>query len=459
MGTLIDAKETFLGVSLTTYRDTIRRWIDFGAVAPAAAKQKLGLSRQRAAVLINEADLAGFLTGDPEDPLTNAGRGFVSASSLRPLNRKKASQIIQKIVDNCTLVNGRDDLSFQVERIWLFGSYVANREVVNDLDMVIETKRIPARVTPEWDERVIQLACDMGGEKLVMRSLSPRASARLYVQTRLTIGPRKHPRLSLIDVDGLKQLACECQLIFDRSRGGPVDDPVLPKHPDATERSESVLEKLTLPVLKPVPETTLVRLDMAVSPEYWRGATIHELNSLPRIETRVKCAYPNWGKTLGDLDGRKRAIIAVLPEYSALEYAREQGWHGKRAGNPHPGVLIERSIEIEVAAARYRIALSKGCTDGHRLSIDAALSMAAKVLLVAGCDLEAISAKTVARRVVIELSAKGSTAKVVCKYVHAELTAYRRLGNACEISWLSPILADRISRHDFVLEIDTESSI
>lgn len=92
MGNTFNPKDTFLDVPLTTYRDTLRRWTYHQDLRQVLANRKIALAPQAAAVLVNEADLAGFVqaSNDFRNRLTDKGRDFINASPLKSMRREKS---------------------------------------------------------------------------------------------------------------------------------------------------------------------------------------------------------------------------------------------------------------------------------------------------------------------------------------------------------------------------------
>lgn len=188
MGNTFNPKDTFLDVPLTTYRDTLRRWTYHQDLRQVLANRKIALAPQAAAVLVNEADLAGFVqaSNDFRNRLTDKGRDFINASPLKSMRRERASEIVSEILVNCGKINNRDDLCFRIDRVWLFGSYVKGASTVNDIDIVVETGRIPERslMDSKWRDHTIELACEMGGERFVYGRVGYAANADVYLEKR-----------------------------------------------------------------------------------------------------------------------------------------------------------------------------------------------------------------------------------------------------------------------------------
>lgn len=158
----------------------------------------------------------------------------------------------------------------------------------------------------------------------------------------MTYGPRRNPRVSPNYIDNLKDLACECQLVFDRFRGGQVNDPVLPKHPEAGNRSARMHRKTGMPDLTPSPVSAPVRIDLATFLDE-QFATLDEAKvGLHLVETDPEensdPKFEEWVSSLGDVDGRSRAIVAYRrnqyeagPQTSAIGLVVDGTWKAMRS--------------------------------------------------------------------------------------------------------------------------------
>lgn len=452
MGTLLNPKDRFLGVPLTIYRDMLRRWIRYHEVRDVVSNRKIPLSPQAAAVLVNEADIAGFFNvDDRREQLSNRGRGFLAASSLKPMKRERAAEIIAEILANCGDINRRDDLCFHVDRVWLFGSYVNGSSTVNDIDIVVETSLIPDRWDQVWRKRAINLACDMGGEHVVFGRCDYSYNALTYLEKKLTYGARKNPRVSPHYVDTLKDLACECQLVFDRSRNGPVSDPVLAKHPEAGNRSDNIYEKATMPDLESADVGVPVKVDFAFyySPRF----SIFDRVDLRPIETepaQISGLSNEWLSSLGNVDGRSRAIVAYEPDYDSFATG---------VNTPPFALVLDRAIVPEGDAIHYSVTLSRSHLGGRRvMSSEVVKSIAATILLAIGADLEAISMKSgdQTHRLSLDLTADDRVADPVRRLVEAELRQ-ALLPHPSRADWLSPAVRERIAAGSMQIDVGGSS--
>lgn len=269
---------TFATLPMLHFRNLLAGWLKGRAVATVADTRKVGLDPSTAAAAMDEAFVQGLLA-DPADPMflerdtprshllaswdrrrggprvTVRGVALATSTPSAPLSREKALAVLGTLLDNASSLNTSPDMPFVVERIWSYGSLAKGADAVNDVDVVVETSR-----TEHWDmdgrsesgRRWIDMASAMGGRAALTGLGSVAGRALDYLERRLVQGPRRHPRLSFNDLETLRSLACECRLVFDRARGGPVDDPLLERHPGSGGRADWIFERLVMPDLSPV---------------------------------------------------------------------------------------------------------------------------------------------------------------------------------------------------------------
>jgi hypothetical protein len=454
MGTTYDPNATFLGVGLTAYRDVLRRWVSSQDMTQVTAK-KLAVSGQAAAVLVDEAHSAGFFkqpTRDMETILSDSGRGFVHGSPLRPMKRERAKQIVDELLANCAATNTRNDLTFTIDRVWLFGSYISDTPSINDIDIVIESAPIRSRLEdPAWSQRIIDLACELGGTHAVYRQIGYAGNAETWLEKRLTFGPNKNPRLSPTRIDNLKDLACACQLVFDRSRGGPVDDPVLPKHPRAGDRSKRMFAQASMPDLKPAP---LLPIQIGLSKQHHCAffAIESDLVNLSRAavdgEQKRDQPFDRWLRTLGNVDGKHLSVVSYSPNNNTFRHYSDA---------PVSAVALTRAFDTEGGSIRYSVSVSDAYLgDKKTMSSEATASVAARIVLAAGCDLEAVSMKTIDVQhptIVIDVNGVTTGAEEICELVRAELASPSARNPSARSSWLSENFRNRLSAGSLHLDI------
>jgi|ERR1700721_3014111 hypothetical protein len=78
-------------------------------------------------------------------------------------------------------------------------------------------------------------------------------SAETWITDRALYGTRRHSLLAGVqsDISDLAELGAPCRLIYDRARGGRVNDPILPRHPQSNGRQNDLALAAEMPDLAP----------------------------------------------------------------------------------------------------------------------------------------------------------------------------------------------------------------
>lgn len=257
MSVVIDRTQDFLGVPLVTVRNVLHAWRYGGSREPhdIAQRSNVKLSPSTVMVLLHELRERGLIGLEKAetrsgtiDGLTHAGLALVAAVARKRTPKSKAREVLEKFLAACSAANAREDFPITIKEIWLFGSMIAAQKTeVADIDLVMVTE-----YRAKFDDRrkqLKQLAEAIGGENVCSNLRYDLFWSEKYVLNQVLHGGRRHPLLSFARLNDLIALACPCQLIFDATRGGKVEDPVLERHPSSTGRADTVLDKLELPNL------------------------------------------------------------------------------------------------------------------------------------------------------------------------------------------------------------------
>jgi hypothetical protein len=407
MTVIYDKDGTFLGVRLTDVRNLLRAWQNCRRVIEAAKQKSVQMDFRTAAVLADEADRQGLFAKRDQEGYgpTDSADALISATPMKPLPREKVPAILDGLFANCAACNLRADLPFRVNRVWLFGSYAQGAAMVNDIDVVVETER-----TPLWsmkDPRFIEMAEQLGGTSAIHSRGMPYLDVFQFLERRLVFGARRHPRLAPADISILKDLACPCQLVFDAARGGPVIDPVLPRHPDSSGRTESARERFVMPDLREdlplVPvhagliapnEIEAMRADVVVAAGRGADWRFGRLLYLPDIQGNADWPkeLAGWGQSLVDLDGREVCAIVWRADGTPI------GWQIRRSIEDTGDHYVYR---LDVAASRF----------GQRRDSMLGLTLGASLVCLASTDAERIARQAVSagRKFSLEVEAENGS--------------------------------------------------
>jgi hypothetical protein len=221
MSVNIERGQQFLGVPLLKVRNVLKAWRFGGSEAPhnIAVRKDVGLDPRTVMVILEELRDRGLIGpeerdhGESFDGLTDAGKALASARGQSRVAKSRA---------------------------W---------SVLGDVDVVVVTGR-PERFMDTSIERFEELARQLGGENILNSSGTFRSLKALnFVVNHFLHGGRKHPLLSVHSMPELQSLACPCRLLFDASKGGGVDRPILARHPDSKAGSDQIEEGRRMPDL------------------------------------------------------------------------------------------------------------------------------------------------------------------------------------------------------------------
>jgi len=141
-----------------------------------------------------------------------------------------------------------------IDEIWLFGSMLRRPETVGDIDLAITlSRRIPVSDDREaFRQHVDKQFAAVKGATQGLHFFWDREG---WLNERALYGPTRHALLAGAQegTSDLASLGVECRLIFDRQRGGRVDDPVLDRHPTSKGRDPRLGPPAVKPDLSPAP--------------------------------------------------------------------------------------------------------------------------------------------------------------------------------------------------------------
>jgi len=250
MGVNLPKDNTLAGFRLAKVKHALKAYARTGHAENFFELESLAPSRMEMAALYEELLERKFI--DPEATsyeqyLTQAGLAIASGKTRRsPLGT--ARRVLDELIVRIEQMNKHGAPLNLVERVWLFGSVMRGQETVGDIDLAIETECNPAFAGDGSRSTRLSELVDQAPDHL------PYFRKLYWHEEQGIFGERRHPLLAgaHIGSDELKRLGVPCQLIFDRSRGGRVEDEVSPRHPDSQGRSNEMSAPRELPDLAPI---------------------------------------------------------------------------------------------------------------------------------------------------------------------------------------------------------------
>ncbi len=187
--------------------------------------------------------------------LTEAGEAIASGKAKTRTPLARAQMHVDQLLERIAAYNADPEGFLHIDQVWLYGSTMRGEETVGDIDIALSTSRRPP-YDKNWDlmqRRVREVLRERGDSPA--NQYSPLFSGEDWLMRRAIFGERRHPLLAGVQgsTGDLAAIAAPCQLLYDRSRGGKVNDPILPQHPASEGRHESTPEQRTLPELEAGP--------------------------------------------------------------------------------------------------------------------------------------------------------------------------------------------------------------
>jgi predicted nucleotidyltransferase len=252
MGISFDREVRIAGYRPAVFKDALRgfmrtqspgNFIDLKSVFPL---------RRDGAIVFEECLDRGLIEFKKEVVISEKGETVARGKVTRRTPRVRAQTVLDDFLRRVDQLNNDPDAVRYVEQVWIFGSLMRGEETVGDIDQALETKRRP------------QYLADYAGMKRHLKELLSRGddvpaargllwSAETWVTGRTLYGTRRHPLLAGVqsDVSDLAHLGVPCRLIYVRTRGGRVNDPILPRHPQSNGRHNDLAPPAEIPDLTP----------------------------------------------------------------------------------------------------------------------------------------------------------------------------------------------------------------
>lgn len=209
--------------------------------------------RRDGAIVFEECLDRSFIEDRDGLIVTAAGEALArgKASPRTPL--AKALQVLDDFLTRVDAMNSDDEAVRYVEEVWLFGSVLRQAETVGDIDLAIATRRRPKYAGKSGYNRMLSHLHKLFADRDDV-PLNPPLYwlPDFWHMRRALFGAQRHRLLAVKeDMDELADLGVPCRLIYDRSRGGRVDAPMLARHPTSKGRLNDIDPPAEFPDLTP----------------------------------------------------------------------------------------------------------------------------------------------------------------------------------------------------------------
>jgi hypothetical protein len=332
MGISFDRGVRIAGYRASTFKNALAAYLRTKSFATLIDRKSIFPHRRDGAIVYEEC-LDRHLIDRDTGKVTDAGRTMARSRVVTRTPLEKAKAVLEAFLDRVDQLNHDPEAISRVDEVWLFGSLMREEVAVGDIDLAI------ARSSAD---RFQGLKGQVRRAKALLANFpdAPRDWKwpwdRIdWLYRRAIFGPRRHPLLAGAKdgIEDLASLGVPCRLIYDRARGGRVDDAIVPLHPQSNGRWNTIdplpeVPDLTPAQLQPMDGRWIAGYDQLgiVSPYYiFRGWTEECRRLFPEYPRHLRIAasgddlgsFPWVPKALKrpGIDGR--AAVAVI---SATEF-------------------------------------------------------------------------------------------------------------------------------------------
>lgn len=372
MGVTLDNKDLIAGYRPATFKNALRGYARTHSPENLVDLKSVFPLRRDGAIVFEECLDRGLI--DPVTmQLTPAGETLTRAKAQKRTPLKKAEAVLQQFLDRAAAMNDDPDAISQVDQVWLFGSVMRREPTVGDIDLAVCTSRKESfRTDHERRKR--------HADELVRRTAGAPEywtfpwEKEGWLERRSLYGARRHPLLAGAQqgTSDLASLGVPCRLIFDRRRGGRVDDPILDRHPDSSGRDPKLEPPAEIPDLTPAPIRPMDGRWIAaysswgmVSPyDIFRGWTDNAHRMFPQYPQNLRVfaddfelhSFP-WRPrrlTRPGLDGRSSLLVVDATEWCGLSIVLNRAIET----SDEKWVLRASFSDVELHRSRKRVDLA-----------------------------------------------------------------------------------------------------
>jgi predicted nucleotidyltransferase/predicted transcriptional regulator len=130
----------------------------------------LKIKKAAANKLVNALIAEGYLKSESSNrgntfSATVKGNSLAMASFAPPISRRTAEKKISELLDRVKIVNTSDNFLYKVKRVAVFGSYLTDKEKINDIDVdIILKEKYPHEIQLAKEKACVQKAFEEGKE-------------------------------------------------------------------------------------------------------------------------------------------------------------------------------------------------------------------------------------------------------------------------------------------------------
>ncbi len=240
------------GYSPAVFKDALRGFMRTRSPGNLIDLKSVFPLRRAGAIVFEECLDRGLIESEGGFAISEKGEAVARGKAERRTPRARAQALLDDFLQRVDMLNRDPDAVRYVEQVWIFVSLMRGEDTVGDIDLAVVMERRPQYMADYRSmERHLKEVLSRYDNVPVTRSII--WSAETWVTERTLYGARRHPLLAGVQdgISDLTALGVPCRLIYDRTRGGRVDDPMLPRHPLSNGRRNDMAPPAEMPDLTP----------------------------------------------------------------------------------------------------------------------------------------------------------------------------------------------------------------
>ena len=294
MGISLDRDLRIAGYRASTFKNALAGYLRTKSPAGLIDLKTIFPHRRDGAIVYEEC-LDRNLIDRGTGKVSEAGLTLVRSKVVARTPLEKAQTILEAFLERVDQLNHDPEAISRVDEVWLFGSLLREEAAVGDIDLAIARS---------WSDRFENLDAQVRHAKALLAKIpdAPRDWGwpwdRIdWLYRRAIFGARRHPLLAGAKdgMDDLASLGVPCRLIYDRARGGRVDDAIVPLHPQSKGRLNTIDP---LPVVPDLTPAQLQPMDARWVAGYDRWGTVSPYDIFRGWTDQCRQLFPEYPRTL-----------------------------------------------------------------------------------------------------------------------------------------------------------------
>lgn len=294
MGISFDRDLRVAGYRPSTFKNALKSYLR--SKSPASLIDlKTVFPHRRDGAIVYEECLDRHLIDRTTGAITEAGLTLVRSKVVPRTPLGKAKVVLDAFLEQVDQLNHDPEAISRVDQVWLFGSVMRDEVAVGDIDLALA--RSSSDRFENLDAQIIQAEALLTNFPDAPSDWAWPWDQIDWLYHRAIFGARRHPLLpgAKDGMDDLASLGVPCRLIYERSRGGRVNDVVVPRHPQSNGRLNTIDPLPVVPDLTPTP---LQPMDARWVAGYSRWGRVSPYDIFRGWTDECKQLFPEYPRTL-----------------------------------------------------------------------------------------------------------------------------------------------------------------